>query len=135
MEMMKLDEAKRREYEIVDDCVSRSGVIVLIMKLNYKHLFSSPSGISKKAFKDLLNGAQALPSVTPTQKWIPVSERLPEENGNYLVTVEANDGTAKIKYQAVDHYGPKWLHDEKTRKVIAWMPLPKPYGAESEGKQ
>jgi len=70
--MIKLDEATRREYEIVDDCVSRSGVITLIMNLNLKHLFSFPSGISKKAFEDLLNGVQALPSVTPTQetgKW------------------------------------------------------------------
>ena len=64
--------------------------------------------------------------------WIPVSERLPVMNGNYLVTVEANDGTASIKYQMVDHYGPKWLHEEKTQKVIAWMPLPEPYKAESE---
>ena len=65
-------------------------------------------------------------------EWIPCSERLPEENGNYLVTVEANDGTASIKFQMVDHYGPKWLHEGKREKVIAWMPLPEPYKAESE---
>ena len=59
--------------------------------------------------------------------WIPCSERLPEENGNYLVTVEANDGTASIKFQMVDHYGPDWLHEEKHKKVIAWMPLPEKY--------
>lgn len=67
------------------------------------------------------------------QKWIPCSERLPEKYGNYLVTIEANDGTASIKVQMVDHYGPKWLHDEKTKKVIAWMPLPERYkGGEEE---
>lgn len=60
-------------------------------------------------------------------KWIPCSERLPEKNGNYLVTVESNDGTASIKFQTIDHWGPDWLHDEKKRKVIAWMPLPEPY--------
>lgn len=68
----------------------------------------------------------------PKTGWIPCSERLPEENGNYLVTVEANDGTASIKFQMVDHYGPKWLHEGKREKVIAWMPLPEPYKAESE---
>lgn len=69
---------------------------------------------------------------TYREAWIPVSERLPEKNGNYLVTVEANDGTASIKFQMVDHYGPKWLHEGKHEKVIAWMPLPEPYKAESE---
>ena len=65
-------------------------------------------------------------------RWIPVSERLPEKYGNYLVTVEANDGTASIKFQMVDHYGPKWLHEGKHEKVIAWMPLPELYKTESE---
>lgn len=65
-------------------------------------------------------------------RWIPCSERLPEKNGNYLVTVESNDGTASIKFQTVDHYGPDWLHEEKTRKVIAWMPLPEDYKEESK---
>lgn len=65
-------------------------------------------------------------------RWIPCSERLPEKNGNYLVTVEANDGTASINYQMVDHYGPYWLHEEKTRKVIAWRPLPEDYKEESK---
>lgn len=76
------------------------------------------------------------PFVTPQQtRWIPCNERLPEENGNYLVTVESNDGTASIKFQTVDHYGPDWLHEEKKRKVIAWMPLPQPYKAEKEDKE
>ena len=65
-------------------------------------------------------------------KWIPCSERLPEEYGNYIVTVESNDGTASIKFLAVDHYGPGWLHDEKTRRVIAWLPLLEPYKEESK---
>lgn len=65
-------------------------------------------------------------------RWIPCAERLPEKNGNYLVTVEANDATASIKFRRVDHYGPKWLHEGKREKVIAWMPLPESYNAESE---
>lgn len=65
-------------------------------------------------------------------EWIPCSVRLPEEYGNYLTTVESSDGTATITYQYVDHYGPGWLHEDKMHKVIAWMPLPKPYKAESE---
>lgn len=69
-------------------------------------------------------------------RWIPCSEKQPKKNGNYHVTVEANDGTASIKYQTIDHYGPKWLHDDKMRKVIAWRPLPETYEeSEEEGSE
>lgn len=65
-------------------------------------------------------------------KWIPCSERLPEKNGNYLVTYESSDGTATLRYEVVDHYGPDWLHKTKHNKAVAWVPLPEPYKAESE---
>lgn len=56
-------------------------------------------------------------------RWIPVSERLPEENGYYLTTT---------MYHEV--YCDFWVEDRfnRTEAVIAWMPLPKPYKAESE---
>lgn len=65
------------------------------------------------------------------QRWIPVSERLPEEMGNYMVTIDYGKYglfTAKRYY-----YGkaPKWMDD----CVTAWMPMPEPYKAESEDKE
>lgn len=60
-------------------------------------------------------------------RWISVSEVLPSENGNYLVTVASSDETATITYIGVDHYGPDWLHEDKHRTVTAWMSLPEPY--------
>lgn len=85
--------------------------------------------------EEIKNCEEIIKLIKEQPRWIPCSERLPEENGNYLVTVEANDGTASIKFQMVDHYGPKWLHEGKHEKVIAWMPLPEPYEAESEGTE
>lgn len=57
------------------------------------------------------------------KKWIPVSERLPEENGYYLTTT---------MYHEV--YCDFWEEDRfnRTEEIIAWMPLPEPYKAESE---
>lgn len=68
-------------------------------------------------------------------KWIPVSERLPDKNDNYLVTVEMKN--IDYKFVAKWHFNkcekPFWTEAEPTReKVIAWMPLPEPY-KENEG--
>ena len=57
-------------------------------------------------------------------RWIPVTERLPEEDGRYLIT-EKTDGT-KVQegYFCRTRDGePYWwyLH------VVAWRPLPEPY--------
>lgn len=64
------------------------------------------------------------PSVKPQEpKWIPVSERLPEEIGTYMTTInyDGEHGLVTERY----YYGRdlKW-NDEC---VIAWMPLPEPY--------
>ena len=86
------------------------------------------------------------------QEWIPVSERLPED-GTYLVTVERRVGEPRIDMKSfakdlnkVDEFDfPKhkcgWYEYDseygywEDEKVIAWMPLPEPYKAESEDKE
>lgn len=58
-------------------------------------------------------------------KWIPVSERLPEEDGCYLVTTTGtNNDIIDIAY-----YTDGIWH--KASRIKAWMPLPAPYRAES----
>ena len=63
-----------------------------------------------------------LPPVTPkmrTGKWVPVSERLPEKTGAYLVTVK--NGNIKIGHFTT-------LDDTWTdAKATAWQELPEPY--------
>lgn len=93
----------------------------------------------EESISDCIN---ALPSVTPTQKWIPVSERLPEKNMACLVSVGKFHITQIAMYsdlmQTIDHktfhqgnYGKKGFKDI-TEYVTAWMPLPTPYKAEME---
>ena len=66
-------------------------------------------------------------------RWIPTNERQPKENGSYLACYRADDGAGSIEYRMVDHCnaGGGWLHESKKKKVIAWMPLPDPYKAET----
>ncbi len=76
---------------------------------------------------------ECLPSAEP--KWNPVSERLPKENGKYLVSVEKSewDGTTRRSVRTmsynkreVDPF--KWGHYEiYSGKVTAWMELPTPW--------
>lgn len=81
-----------------------------------------------------------LPSVTPQPtRWIPCSERLPEEEGWYLVTIQ-NDKTEKRRTEndlfaigiaeAHKHTSYKFCKDGHRQTVIAWMPLPESYKGE-----
>lgn len=88
---------------------------------------------------DLMQKLSELPPGTLFSKghWIPVSERLPEENGQYLVTVKNLTGYEQL-YNNVfecEFFEKDWIFKGwKDNKVIAWMPLPEPYKAESEEK-
>ena len=59
-------------------------------------------------------------------RWIPTTDRLPEKDGKYLVT--DMDGNVYIS----KFYTKRNMFDYATG-IIAWMPLPEPYRAESEG--
>ena len=64
--------------------------------------------------------------------WIPVSERLPEESGEYLTWVEY-DGDRFIAIDEIDCDGiiKEW-NCSTDYKVVAWQPLPQPYQPKGE---
>lgn len=74
-------------------------------------------------YQTLSNMIDELLEQEPKTEWIPVSERLPEKNGKYLVTVRNGNVYAGV-YDA--------FSGRFQCAAIAWMPLPQPYNAESE---
>ena len=85
-----------------------------------------------------------LMSLNPTPHWIPVTERLPEDGQEVLITVEK-------EVEVFDGYSERrtvWhamMHDEEEKhfcvwgdeqhlfsEVIAWMPLPEPFKGVTE---
>ena len=67
---------------------------------------------------------------TLNQRWIPVSERLPEDKQGCIVTVQSDSKTFIdiVTYYAEEH---SFLYYEE-RNILAWMPLPEPYKEEKE---
>lgn len=66
------------------------------------------------------------PTINP-QKWIPVSERLPKDNGDYLVTRNRMG-----LYSYVDIVTKTNVVDKIASDIKAWMPLPEPWKEEEE---
>ena len=93
-----------------------------INELSYcqTYLFDSIDRDPKISLEDVKYAIEQLPSA---QQWIPCSERLPDQNGKYLV-VGRQKAINILKFDGGRWYG-KW-------GVVAWMPLPSPYREETE---
>jgi len=123
----------------VGDMISREAVLDIV-RFENKWLFDSRSNNRDTdiAFNGIISKVSDLLPVTPKAMWIPCNERLPEEN-EYVGDV--------CKYYLIqDEYGDMhvahlskvgWIPMDSLKaignEIVAWMPLPEPYKAESEG--
>ena len=73
----------------------------------------------------VLSSIDIIRELPPAQpQWIPSSERMPDRDGKYIVT------TPRYKYVRVRDFSLKYWWEDGT--PTAWMPLPEPYGGESD---
>lgn len=70
-------------------------------------------------------------------RWIPVSERLPEDNTLVLVTVKV--GNREPKVRSGSYYMDGYFHidngdcwNSRDKELLAWLPLPEPYKGDED---
>lgn len=106
------------------------------------------AGVYVKVIQDMIEQLQGdLEQDEKENGWIPVSERLPEDEREYLVTLEKVYGTPEKLYGIASYlkFGDDGYWNEKEYgylewdkysdghggtkmyKVVAWVPLPEPY--------
>lgn len=83
-----------------------------------------------------LTALDDLPSVTPQPKWIPVSEKLPEEYVPVMVSTKLSV-FPEARYSKT--FGWEWAYASDNNDwrrlnniVTAWMPLPEPFEESEE---
>lgn len=170
--MTKVDDAFKVAFELLDrepceDAVSRQAVL---NTLDFTDKFLDETR-TVESYKTLLEECyKNLPSVTPIhkdrtvqdfvdkcrecgkQRWIPCSERLPEEEGDYLLWGKVCEDEDEYPFigsydSGCEQFGIWQEQFDATTlgclgseffeyaSVIAWMPLPEKYNAESEEEE
>ena len=86
----------------------------------------------KQGMTYALGLVEAQPTITPEPHWISVTERLPEKNGEYIVTIQCEhvDGwddyvTGFAEWDVDDWHLVSYYPGQI--KAIAWCELPEPY--------
>ena len=131
----------------MNDSISRQAVIETAENVAFA---VDEHGSAEGWLAMLVNSLEILPSTQPENDWIPISERLPEANGRYLVTRGLNAcgslwnriyianysdlmGIKSVKIWWQGNVGKSDF--EQLDDVLAWMPLPKPYREDDNEKQ
>ena len=111
---------------MMDDLINREDAIKAVRESKPWHF---------NEIVPVLSAIKGIPSAENKGEWIPCSERLPEDGGEYLVTYHpcywdrVEDG---IKVGLDTFRGKTTWAKKKYQKVVAWMPLPDPWEGEDD---
>lgn len=130
----------------MSDLISRQAALDAIRSITEIYVNNLPTLIYKASAQTEL---MMLPSAQPEQRWIPCSERLPEEYGEYRITWTTPSAPSK-RFIGDSEYEVSSVWDEERNtfigewlladyiqaypnvEIIAWKPLEEPYKGEQE---
>lgn len=80
-------------------------------------------------WNDAVSLVGSMPSADIAPRWIPVTDRLPEQEGQYLVCCNNKHHQFEVARFYINYDGDRWFCCDwnDPEKIIAWMPLPEPY--------
>ena len=106
-----------------------------IESLDY-YLQNHTNDYSEESHTAMMMAIDALSNSEKPNKWIPVSERLPEFRKEVLTC--SNGGFIEIQ-SLEDSYDGYWENQKgdwtDLEEITAWMPLPEPYREERSGEE
>ena len=113
--------------------------MTILEKIKFEEDWLSEVNLTKENVKIAFAGIRA--TALESQRWIPVSERLPEKTDYYLIQYsrEVCPDEMAVAFYSVEeaevdsNYTWEFKPIADCKDVIAWQPLPQPYKAESEG--
>ena len=113
--------------------------MTILEKIKFEEDWLSEVNLTKENVKIAFAGIRA--TALESQRWIPVSERLPEKTDYYIIQYsrEVCPDEMAVAFYSVEeaevdsNYTWEFKPIADCKDVIAWQPLPQPYKAESEG--
>ena len=113
----------------MDDLISRQAAIEALGERPMVWVGSDYELGARNQYDADVLALETVPSAQPEQRWIPCSERLPDDDRTKVVTLA--NGNAEAGYYS---NGDWWCIGDtislENPIVIAWMPLPEPYREE-----
>ena len=97
-------------------------------------LFNDNGKVARLVTENFCKDIDEQPTIQPEPHWIPVTERLPETSGEYLVTVKWVTGESDIDVYEYDARHKTWNDGESAggERAVAWCNLPEPYKGVTE---
>lgn len=143
--------------EGLKDYILREDAVAAVMEtdphvfLTYNKKKEKTDIVVAQITEEVLEQINKIPAADVEPRWIPVTERLPEEDKEVLISYRYKEGEGDTSHSDIDitsygqmyfggqkvgrvkHWRAPFEYFESNYEVIAWMPLPEPYkGGEEE---